>query len=117
MSNKKKIVDLTPGTELPKGVVRPVSGIVPVGNQILVERINASELVTHAFTISTKDEPSNQGYILAIGPLVNKDLGLKVGDRVLMQGTTPTFVPNFNGGKRELNLMLPDIIKGVIVEG
>lgn len=95
--------------------VKVVVGVAPVGNQVLVERLNEDELVASSVIISNKTTPSNQGYILAIGPLVVKDYGLKVGDRVLLQGSFVP-VPNFTKSNREQNLVFPDMIKAILHE-
>lgn len=95
--------------------VKVVVAVAPVGNQVLVERLNEDELVASSVIISNKTTPSNQGYILAIGPLVVKDYGLKVGDRVLLQGSFVP-VPNFTKSNREQNLVFPDMIKAILHE-
>lgn len=98
-----------------QNVFKNVVSITPVGNQILVERLNESELINSSLLISTESKPSNQGYILAIGPTVSKDLNLKVGDRVFLQGSYVP-VPNFDNSNREKNLLYPDMIKAVLNE-
>jgi co-chaperonin GroES (HSP10) len=95
--------------------VKVVVGVEPFGNQVLVERLNEDELLGSSVIISNKTTPSNQGYVLAIGPLVVKDYGLKVGQRVLLQGSFVP-VPNFTKSEREQNLVYPDMIKAVLHE-
>lgn len=98
-----------------QNVFKNVVSIVPVGNQVLVERLNESELINSSLLISTDSKPSNQGYILAIGPMVSKELNLKVGDRVFLQGSYVP-VPNFDNSSREKNLLYPDMIKAILNE-
>lgn len=111
---KKKIVDLTnePLHVLASSVIK---AIIPVGNQVLVERLTESELSTSSLHLTGGEKSSNQGYVLALGPQVNREYGIKVGDRVLLQGNFVP-VPNFDDSKREKNLLLPDYIKAILVE-
>jgi hypothetical protein len=51
---------------------------------ILVEMLTEQEASGSSFVIS--QDPSKQAYITSIGCLVNKDSGLEVGQRVLLQG-------------------------------
>jgi len=95
------------------GRIPPFKTVKPVGNLVLVERLWESELSQSTLLAAGEDKPSNQGYILDIGPLVNKELNIKVGDRIILQGS---FVPVANEDKkaRERNLVLPDMIKAVV---
>lgn len=95
--------------------VKTVVSVEPVGNQVLVERLNEDELISSSVILSNKTTPSNQGYVLGIGPLVVKDYGLKVGDRVLLQGSFVP-VPDFSKNGREQNLVYPDMIKAILHE-
>jgi putative aminopeptidase FrvX len=62
----------------------------------------------------TKSVP-NQAFILDIGPAVEEDkYGIKIGDRVLLQGTFVP-VPKFRKG-RELAIVDPHAIKCVLDE-
>lgn len=110
MSKTKKVVG-----QNENGKVKIVIGVEPVGNQVLVERLNEDELISSSVILSNKTTPSNQAYVLAIGPLVVKDYGLKVGDRVLMQGSFVP-VPDFAKTGREQNLVYPDMIKAILHE-
>lgn len=98
-----------------QNVVRNVVSITPVGNQVLVERLNESELINSSLLISTNSSPSNQGYVLAIGPMVSKECNIKVGDRVFLQGSYVP-LPNFDNSNREKNLLYPDMIKAILNE-
>jgi co-chaperonin GroES (HSP10) len=95
------------------GKVPPFTKVEPVGNQVLIERFFESELVKSNLALAGSNKPSNQAVVLAIGPLVNKDLNIKVGNRVLLQGTFVP-VPNDDPEAREKNLVLPDMIKAVL---
>lgn len=98
-----------------KNVVKNVVSITPVGNQVLVERLNESELINSSLLISTNSSPSNQGYVLALGPMVSKEYNIQVGDRVFLQGSYVP-LPNFDDSNREKNLLYPDMIKAVLNE-
>ena len=96
--------------------LKEVKSVLPVGNQVLVERIFESELLEFEteLLVSTNDKPSNQGFVLAIGPTVDDKVNIKVGDRVLLQGSFVP-VPKYGTGTREQNLVYPDMIKAVLV--
>ena len=90
-----------------------VKSIVPVGNQVLIERLTVEE-ATGASTILSvnSSELSNQAIILDIGPMVPKDYGISVGDRVMLQGS---FVPaDLAGEHSNKNLVFPDMIKAIL---
>jgi len=111
---KNKIVDMT-GNSITVAAPK-IKQIVPVGNQVLVERLKASEINPSSVLLSTADEDSNQAYVLALGPQVSKEYGIKVGDRVYLQGS---FVPavGLDDDVRQKNLIYADMIKAVLVEG
>jgi len=111
---KNKIIDMTGNaitTAAPK-----IKEIIPTGNQVLVERLKASEVNPSSVVLSSGDEDSNQAYILALGPQVSKEYGIKVGDRVFLQGS---FVPavGLDNDVRQKNLIYADMIKAVLIEG
>lgn len=84
-----------------------------LGNQVLVELLSKQEIMNTTLYVGEGKNDSPQGVVADIGPLVNKDYGLEVGARVIISGTgTP--VPK--EGERERVLLLPDSLKGVIVE-
>jgi co-chaperonin GroES (HSP10) len=112
---KNKLVNISGNTVT---VAAPkIKKIVPVGNQVLVERLKASEINPSSILLSgsAQDEDSNQAYILALGPQVSKEYGIKVGDRVFLQGS---FVPAvaLDDDIRQKNLIYPDMIKAVLCE-
>ena len=96
-------------------IIKSIKNVVPVGNQVLVERLTEGETLGSTLLTSNSDKPSNQGIVLAIGPQVNKENGIKVGDRVLLQGSFVP-VPKYDDSHREKNLVLPDMIKAVLAE-
>lgn len=69
--------------------------VKPFGSTILVELLSNQELVSGSVILPGKDGEkgkgnANQGYIVALGPCLPADVGLKVGDRILINGG---FVP------------------------
>lgn len=108
-----------PKLVLPASVVSvpKLKGISPAGSTILIEMLNADEaLGTRLYVKDNTDVGAPQAYILAFGPNVKQDeVHLKVGDRVLLQGT---FVPapNYNNNKRQSGLVEIHNIKAVLHE-
>jgi co-chaperonin GroES (HSP10) len=94
--------------------LRKIKKIVPVGNQVLVERLKVSELSPSSILSVNSEEYSNQAIVLAIGPMAPKDYGVKVGDRVVLQGSFVPFL--LDGDDRQKNLIFPDMIKAVLIE-
>jgi len=86
-----------PDGEVMTARVPDVSAITPCGSQILIELLTTKEILGTVLELPTKLERSNpnthdsitgapQGYILALGPKVPKDLGFEVNDRVTLHG-------------------------------
>lgn len=105
---------------LPEGaaVTTPtVKSVRPFGSSILVEMLNADEaLGTKLYVKETTDVGAPQGYVLGIGPKLSADdIGVKIGDRVLLQGTYVP-VPNFDGHKRARGIVEVHNIKAVLSE-
>jgi hypothetical protein len=95
--------------------MRKVTGVKAVGSTVLLEMLSPEEAAGSHLVTTGK---SQQGRILEIGPLVEADKwGLKVGNRVLLQGVFVP-VPTFPGGdQRELVVVDPHMIKCVFEEG
>ncbi len=95
-----------------------VTGVKATGSMIVVEMLGEGESMNTVLIGNnrvSKDAP--QGYVLEIGPALKaEEWGVKVGDRVLLQGT---YVPvpglkGFNG--RFLGIVEAHSIKGVLQE-
>lgn len=92
-----------------------IVGVKAVGNYVLVEHLTPQECMNTNLIITKSSKDSYQAVVLDIGPLVNKDYGLQVGQRVIISGTCIP-VPNYDSSHRERSLLLPDTIKGLIIE-
>lgn len=104
-----------------------IKAVKPLGGQILVE-ILLEEEVSPQSSIILPDSAKNkgnanvggapQGYVLDIGPGLSPAFGVKVGDRVLLQGAfvpLPKLSDNRNGS-RERALVEPHTIKAILEE-
>lgn len=113
--NKSKLV--LPATVLNTSRVPKLKSVTPAGSSILVEMLNADEaLGTTLYVKNDSNVGAPQGYILAFGPSVKpEELHLKVGDRVLLQGTFVP-VPNFDDNKRQRGLVEVHNVKAVFEE-
>lgn len=99
------------------GAVPAIKGVKATGNNVLIERLTKQELSGTTIYVGEGNDNSGppQAYVVDIGPLVSKECGFKVGDRVVLSGQyTP--VPQFDNSPRERGLLLPDMIKAVLVE-
>lgn len=97
--------------------VRKIVGIKPILSQVLVEQLSGQEAAGVESLILSEGSSygDNQGYVLAFGPGIKPDeVGLKVGDRVVLQGTFVP-LPNYDGGRPKAVVELHSI-KGVLVE-
>ncbi len=98
--------------------VPPVVGCKPVGSQVLFEELTQKELLGTNLVISgnTGSKSAPQAYITALGPKVDPEWGLKVGQRVVISGTfTP--IPEISGSNgRRTGVCDPFNIKAVLIE-
>lgn len=88
------------------------------GTMILVEMLNAQEVAGTKLLLGHNSKPATpQAYILDIGPALKaEDWGIKVGDRVIVQGTYVP-VPQYRGSNsRELGIVQAHDIKCVLQE-
>lgn len=111
---KKKIVGAD-GAEL-KNKVPAVKTVRPYGSTVLIENLTPEEVMGTSLYVSDKTETgfAPQAYILALGPGISKDIGLKVGDRVVVQGKfIPVEVP---GATRECGILELHNIKAILEE-
>ncbi len=109
---KLKLTDVT-GQEI--SCVPSVSGVKPVGSQILVEFLTTQEALGTKLHVGEETKAgAPQGYVKALGPRVDKDWGINVGDRVLCSGSfTPC--PEVKSD-RMLGLVEPHVIKAILEE-
>ena len=85
------------------------------GYSFIVEMINESELTGSALVISIRENPSNYAIIKSVGPMAQKESGIKEGDVVILQSQyTP--VPNPDStSKRKWGSVELHAIKAIIV--
>lgn len=97
--------------------VPKVKDVHPFGSTILIENLSAKEQMGTDLLI---DESANigqtpQAYILALGPKLDPGCGLKVGDRIVVQGSFVP-MPNVSGNGRVRGTIELHNVKAVIEE-
>lgn len=104
-------------SEIVESQVPKLKAVKPFGSTILVEMLNADEaLGTKIYVNKDAQVGAPQAYVLALGPkLASEDVGLKVGDRVMLQGSYVP-IPNFDGNKRQRGVVELHNVKAVLVE-
>lgn len=110
----KKIVG-TSGQEITQKVAK-ISAVHPFGSKVLVEVLNANELLDTSLFLSesTESDGAPQAYILELGPSV-PECGLSVGQRVYWTGKG-TAVQDPRAGKRVRALLEVHNIQAIIEE-
>jgi co-chaperonin GroES (HSP10) len=85
---------------------------------VLVEMLTAQESLGTVFIVGENAKAPPQGYVVDIGPALEADKwGIKVGDRVLLQGSyVPVPIPKANRSNRELGIVQAHDIKCVLQE-
>lgn len=95
---------------------KPVVDVKPANSSVLIERLNPQEALGTKLTLGDKsDYGAPQAYILAFGPNLPKECELKVGDRVILQGSYVP-MPNYDGHYRERGVVEIHNIKAILVE-
>ena len=95
--------------------VPSIKNIVPFGRGVLVEMLTAQEALGTSLVVQDDVQlGAPQGYILAIGPDATH-FSIKVGDRVLLQGTFVP-IPEYDDGHRPKGIVDPGNIKAIIEE-
>ncbi len=93
-----------------------IVSVKPTLSLVLVEHLNAADVNTTQLIVNENSNyGSPQAYVLELGPSVSKDSGIKVGDRVLLQGSYVP-VPNFDHNVRERGLVEMHNIKAILQE-
>lgn len=121
MANMKKII--TPDNEkltLPESamaVIPKITDVKPMGCTVLVEMLSPNELLGTKLYVNEKSAVGSapQAYVLALGSMLKEDCGLKVGDRVLLQGIYVP-VPEFGKSSRAKGVVELHGIKAILVE-
>lgn len=114
MASKKKLVGL--GGETLKSNTPKIKAVKPFGSTILVEMLNAEEALGTSLALAKGTAVgAPQAYVLAFGPSVNPECGVKVGDRVMLQGTYVP-VPNYDHSERQKGVVELHNIKAIFEE-
>lgn len=97
--------------------VRKVTDVKPFGSSILIEHLSTQEVLgTGLFVGENADSGSApQAYVVALGPKLDADSGIKVGDRIIVQGTFIP-VPNLSANRRVRGIVEIHNIKAVLTE-
>lgn len=110
------ILDATGNKALSNNVPK-LSGVRPFGMTILVELLNPDEaLGTNLHVGKSAEVGAPQAYVLALGPKVDEAFGVKVGDRVMLQGSGFVPVPNYDRSPRQRGIAEVHHIKAIMVE-
>ena len=97
--------------------VPKVKSLRPFGSSILIEHLSPREQMGTDLFVGeeAKVDGAPQAYIVAFGPKIGEDCGLKIGDRVVVQGTFVP-VPNTSGNKRVRGIVEVHNIKAILDE-
>lgn len=92
-----------------------IKGIRPFGSGILVELLNDQEALGTTIILDKKNAKMGapQGIILALGDKLPENVGIKVGDRVMLQGNGFVPVPNYDDHPRERGIAEISHIKAI----
>lgn len=119
---KKPAIFTPEGTPVPTKKVPEIKAIHPSGSSILVEMLNADELLNTNLYVGDKTEAGPpQAYVVELGPALKSriDEGEKIflneGDRVIVQGTYVP-IPNWDDHSRERGLLEFHNIKAIVEE-
>ncbi len=97
--------------------VPDIRSIHPFGSSILIENLKPDEVLGTSLYVQddAETEGAPQAYVVELGPNLTEDCGLKVGDRVVVQGS---FIPviNTESNGRERGILEIHNIKGIIEE-
>lgn len=103
---------LTPTGEYREALPK-ISAVHPFGSKILVEVLRADEIMGSNLIVSEKTQVDGapQAYILEIGPSIQADSGLKVGQRIYWTGRgTEVKDPRENKGRVRALLEVSNIL-------
>jgi len=98
-----------------------IAEVEALGGFAYVEILSAQEIMKTSLTLTGSTEGAvNEAYILHLGPGIPPSYGLKVGDRVFIDGGI-TFGPNYKDYKfsdegRKRGVVLYTAIKGKLIE-
>jgi hypothetical protein len=99
--------------------VPAVTAVKPFGSMIMIEYLTPEEMMGTKLYVksSVSDKLAQQAYIVAFGPnLKAEDIGLNVGNRVIVTGGNFTPVPNVDGSTRVRGVTEVHNVKAVLAE-
>lgn len=97
--------------------VPDVVDVQPVGTQIIVELIGAQELAGGSIIVDNDVKlGAPQAYVLATGPKVDVEWGVKVGDRVVLSGKYTPLPEAVSKSGRPVGAVEPHMIKAILIE-
>lgn len=117
MSKNQKIITFGNFSSESSPVPR-IKKVTPIGSQILVELLTSQEMLGTNMIVNDQSEVSSppQAYIVEIGPSLPKEWNVKVGDRVLLQGSHIP-VPKLNSDEaRRRSIVEVHTIKAILEE-
>lgn len=113
---KKPAIVTTSGEEIRKEIPK-VKAVKPFGSKILVEILTAKDTMNTSLHLSDSTESGDapQAYILELGPQVDTECGLSVGDRVYWEGKGLA-IKDPRATDRQRALLEVHNVKAIIVE-
>jgi hypothetical protein len=96
--------------------VGSVVGVKAIGSGVLVEMLKPDEALGTRLYVGKDTTSPPQGIIIDVGPSLKvEEWGIKVGDRVVLQGSFVP-LPKFGDGTRDLGMVEPHAIKCVLIQ-
>jgi hypothetical protein len=93
-----------------------IAGVKAIGSGVLVEMLKPDEALGTKLYVGKDTQTPPQGFIIDIGPaLKGEEWGIKIGDRVVLQGSFVP-LPKFGDGSRDLGMVEAHAIKCVLLE-
>ena len=97
--------------------VGKVKNVKPFGSTVLIENLNPQEILGTDLYVGEETQTGSapQAIVLALGPKLEENCGVKIGDRVIVQGSYVP-VPNYKQSDRKLGIIELHNIKAILEE-
>lgn len=117
MSQQRFIHDPTAPDGVPVNPVPKLKAVRPFGSTLLVEHLSTQDILGTVIKVrdSAKLDGAPQAYVVELGPKVDPEAGVKVGDRVIIQGNYVP-VPKLPGETRARGIIELHNIKARLEE-